>query len=77
MPVVLALFFWTAYRLFSQTIPAHGVGPSAAQLVGIFVVVSVVGGFIRLRRDGGRMELLMKDALSELQGSLGGGQPNQ
>jgi hypothetical protein len=66
VPVILALLFWTIYRLFSQTLPAHGAGPSAAKLVGIFVVVSVVGGFIRLRRRDARMELLVKDALSEL-----------
>ena len=66
MPVILALFFWTAYRLFSQAIPAHAAGPSAAEFVGILVIVSIVRGFIRLRRDGGRMELLVKDALSEL-----------
>jgi hypothetical protein len=66
MPVVLALFCWTAYRFFSQAMPANSGGPSAAQFVGIFVLVSIIGGFIRLYRDGGRMELLVKDALSEL-----------
>jgi hypothetical protein len=68
IPVVLALFCWTAYRFFSQAMPANSGGPSAAQFVGIVVLVGIIGGFIRLYRDGGRMELLVKDALSELQG---------
>ena len=72
MPVVLTLFCWTAYELFSQTMPS-GVAPSAAQIVGLFVAVSLVGGFVRLRRDSGRMELLVKDALSELRRAQGGG----
>ena len=76
IPVVLALFFWTFYRLSSQTIPAHGAGPSAAEIVGIFVIGSIVMGFIRLRRNGARMELLVQDALSELRDSWRGEKPN-
>jgi hypothetical protein len=66
-PAGLALFFWTAYRLVSQGIPADAVAPSAAEIVGLFAVVSIVVGFIQLRRNGARMELLVQDALSELQ----------
>ena len=66
MPVVVVLVFLTFYQMVSQTFPAHGAGPSAGQLVGIIVVLSVVGFFIRLYRDGRRMELLVQEALSEL-----------
>jgi hypothetical protein len=66
VPIVLALFFWTAYQLFSQTIPADTPGPSAAEFVGIGMILSIVVGFIRLRMNGARMELLVQDALSEL-----------
>ncbi len=66
IPVVIALFFWTAHRFFSQAMPADSAGPSAAEFVGIAIVVSIVGGFIRLRTSAARMEFLVKDALSEL-----------
>jgi hypothetical protein len=66
IPVVLALFLWTAYLLFSQTMPADAAAPSAAEFVGLFALVSIVGGYIQIRRDGARMELLVRDALSEL-----------
>lgn len=67
IPIAMVLFFWTAYQMFSQDMPANGAGPSAGKFVGIAIVFAIIGGFIQVRRDRARMELLVQDALSELQ----------
>jgi len=63
--VVLALFLWTAYQLFAATNGAHELPPAAiAAFGGVFVLV----GWINLRMLRSRMERLVEDAVSELDG---------
>jgi len=68
VPIILALFFWTAYLLFSQTMPTDGPGPSAGEFVGMVVILATIGGFIQIRMDRARMVLLVQDALQDLRG---------
>jgi hypothetical protein len=65
-PFVMALFLWTAYRLFSTVVATNANGPSSASFVGIAALVFVIGGLVNLRIARSRMEKLVQDALSEL-----------
>jgi hypothetical protein len=67
IPIAMVLFFWTAYQMFSQDMPATGVGPSAGKFVGMAFVFALISGVIQIRRDRARMALLVQDALAELQ----------
>jgi hypothetical protein len=63
-PFVMALFLWTAYGLFSATMPANA-PLSPALFVGIVTLFLLVGGYFNLRILRSRMERLVEDALSE------------
>jgi hypothetical protein len=63
-PFMLALFLWTAYRLFSATMPANA-PLSPALFVGIAALFVSAGGYFDLRILCSRMERLVEDALSE------------
>jgi hypothetical protein len=65
-PFVMALFLWTAYRLFSTAMRANANAPSPSSFVGIAALVFVIGGFVNLWILRSRMEKLVQDALSEL-----------
>jgi len=65
-PFVMALFLWTAYRLFSAAMAANANAPPLALFGGIAALVIVIGGFLNLRILRSRMEKLVQDALSEL-----------
>jgi hypothetical protein len=67
IPIAMVLFFWTAFQMFSQTMPANRAGPSAGKGIGIRIIFMMIAGYIRLRRDRARMQLLVQDALAELQ----------
>ena len=64
-PVVMAVFLWTAYRLFSATMPANANLPPPALLAGIAAVFFLIIGFFNLRILRSRMDRLVEDALSE------------
>jgi hypothetical protein len=63
-PFVMALFLWTAYRVFSATFP-NGAALSPAQFFGIAAALFLLAGFLNLRILGSRMDRLVEDALSE------------
>ena len=65
-PFVMALFFWTAYQLFSVAMPANASVPSPGQFVGFGALMFLVVGFVQLRMLRSRMEKMVQDALSEL-----------
>ena len=63
-PFIMALFLWTAYVLFSAAMPSNSF---AAAFVGFGALMTVVGGFFSLRKLRSRMEILVEEALSELE----------
>jgi hypothetical protein len=65
-PFIMALFFWTAYQLFSLVMPANIKGLSAAGFVGVVVLMFIISSLLNYRRQASRMERLIQDALSEL-----------
>jgi hypothetical protein len=67
-PFVMLLFFWTAYRFFSATMPADTNLPSPALFVGFAGLIFLFVGFFTLRMHRSRMERLIEDAFSELRG---------
>ena len=67
-PFVMAVFFWTAYRLFSKTMPASANLPPPALFVGIAALMFLIVGYFNLRIFRSRMERLIGDALSEIKG---------
>jgi tetratricopeptide (TPR) repeat protein len=64
-PVVIAVFLWTAYHLFSATMPANANLPSPALFVGIAAALFLIVGFFNLRIFRSRMDSLVEDVLSE------------
>jgi hypothetical protein len=60
--VVMVLFFWTAYRLFSSA----PLGPPQLAFLGIAAVTFVIGGFLHLRRLRSHMDNLVQHALAEI-----------
>jgi hypothetical protein len=67
-PLVMILFFWTAFRLFSATMPPELNSWLPAPFVGIGALMFIVAGFFRLRADKSRMQRLVEEALLELRG---------
>jgi tryptophan-rich sensory protein len=65
-PILLALFAWAAFLVFSAG-PAAGRPPAAVFVVflGVFIVIA---GWMNLRIFRSRMEKLIEDAVSELGG---------
>jgi len=66
-PFVMILFFWTAYRFFSATMPSAPNGLSPALFVGVASLMFLIVGFINLRILRSRMEQLIDDAVSEIE----------
>jgi hypothetical protein len=74
-PLVMAFFLWTAYRLFSATMPVDAKFLSPAQFIGVAAVFFLIAGFLNLRILRSRMDRLVEDALSEfkeMQNAQGG-----
>ncbi len=65
-PFVMMLFFWTAFRFFSATMPHEPNLPLPALFVGFGAVFFIVVSFFKLRIYRSRMEKLIEDALSGL-----------
>jgi hypothetical protein len=63
-PFIMALFLWTAYVFFSAAMPSNSF---VAAFVGFGALMTVVGGFFSLRKLRSRMEILVEEALSELE----------
>lgn len=65
-PIIVLLFFWTAYEFFSATMPSVSGMPSPARFVGIPALFFLIVGFIHIRMLRSRMKILVEDALAEL-----------
>jgi len=65
-PVVMILFLWTAYRVFSGTMPADPRLPLPTLFVGLAGLMFLISGFFMLGQYQSRMEKLIDDALAEL-----------
>jgi len=72
-PIVMAVFLWTAYQLFSATMPFNGKGLSAGEFVGLAALMFLFFGLLSLRVTGKRMDRLVEDALGELTSMSGSG----
>jgi hypothetical protein len=64
IPVVMILFVWTVYRMFSALNPVNG--PSPMQAAGIASLMVLIAGTFGLWVLRSRMTRLVDDALSEL-----------
>ncbi len=65
-PLVTALFFWTAYQLFSATEAAGFKGSPPGALIGLGAALFAISSVVGFRRLRSRMELLVQEALVEL-----------
>jgi len=68
-PFMIALFFWSAYGVFSKAMPSNPNGLLPALFVGIAALMFLMVGFFNLRILRSRMEQLIHDAISELKGT--------
>ncbi|HEX4178956.1 MAG TPA: hypothetical protein VHY57_10980, partial [Rhizomicrobium sp.] len=64
VPVVLALFLFSAFEMFASTMP--GGAQTAAMFVGIFALMMALSAIFQGRRMIVRLGLLVQDALGEL-----------
>jgi hypothetical protein len=63
-PLAMAALLWTAYGLFSATMPADApILP--ALFIAIAALMALIGGLVNLRILRSRMEKLLQDGLSE------------